>query len=166
VCSSCAMYKTRNRPILYKFMNSGKTKVNFLKNFRMSLKSFDELLYLLQEGICGLQTNMRRETRYDVKIRNHPVIILIRIYIWHVLKYQFRSGSFRCLEEDWEEITVKTEMSRNERYILHAKDRRNSNTIHIYMACKVLVTEGYKIITIYTQNYIHSLFYDLGQKSR
>jgi len=62
-------------------MNSGKTKVNFLKNFRMSLKSFDELLYLLQEGICGLQTNMRRETRYDVKIRNHPVIILIRIYI-------------------------------------------------------------------------------------
>jgi len=57
-------------------------------------------------------------------------------------------------------------MSRNERYILHAKDRRNSNTIHIYMACKVLVTEGYKIITIYTQNYIHSLFYDLGQKSR
>jgi len=26
------------------------------------------------------------------------------------------------------------------------------------MACKVLVTEGYKIITVYTQKYIHSLF--------
>jgi len=26
------------------------------------------------------------------------------------------------------------------------------------MAYKVLVTESYKIITIYTQNYIHSLF--------
>jgi len=62
-------------------MNSGKMKVNFLKYFGMSLKSFDELLYLQQEGICGLETNMRRETCYDVKIRNHPVIIPISIYI-------------------------------------------------------------------------------------
>jgi len=55
--------------------------VNFLKYFRTSLKSFDELLYLLQEEICGLETNMRRETCYDVKIRNHPIIIPISIYI-------------------------------------------------------------------------------------
>jgi hypothetical protein len=32
----------------------------FLKYFRMSLKSFDELPSLLQEEICGLETNMRR----------------------------------------------------------------------------------------------------------
>jgi hypothetical protein len=36
--------------------------------------------------------------------------------------------------------------------------QRNSTTTHIYKAFKVLVTEGYTVITIYTQNYIHSLF--------
>jgi hypothetical protein len=42
------------------FYELRKDESEFLKYFRMSLKSFDELLYLLQEGICGLETNMRR----------------------------------------------------------------------------------------------------------
>jgi hypothetical protein len=42
------------------FYELRKDESEFFKYFRMSLKSFDELLYLLQEGICGLETNVRR----------------------------------------------------------------------------------------------------------
>jgi len=41
------------------FYEIWKDESEFLKYFCMSLKSFDEMLYLLQEGICGLETNMR-----------------------------------------------------------------------------------------------------------
>jgi hypothetical protein len=57
-------------PVLYTRLETGqfytlfyelrKNESEFLKYFHMSLKSFEQLLYLLQEGICGLETNMRR----------------------------------------------------------------------------------------------------------
>jgi len=59
-------------------------KVNFFHYFYMSLKASDKLLNLPQEGICGLETNMRcvtpAETCYYVKVRNFSIINSIRIY--------------------------------------------------------------------------------------
>ena len=42
------------------FYELRKDENEYFNYFRMSLKSFDELLNLLQEGICGLETNTRR----------------------------------------------------------------------------------------------------------
>ena len=43
-----------------RFYELRKDESEFFKYFRVSLKSSDEMLYLLQEGICGLETDMRR----------------------------------------------------------------------------------------------------------
>ena len=60
-------------------------KVNFFQYLHMSQKASDKLLSLFQEGICGLETNMRcvppAETCYYVEVRNFSIIISIRIYI-------------------------------------------------------------------------------------
>jgi hypothetical protein len=42
------------------FYELRKEENELFQYFRMSLKSFDGLLSLLQEEICGLETNMRR----------------------------------------------------------------------------------------------------------
>ena len=44
---------------IHYFMDSGKMKVNFFQYFHMSLKAYDKLPSLFQEGICGLKINMR-----------------------------------------------------------------------------------------------------------
>ena len=49
-----------------------------------------------------------RETCNYVKVRNTPVIIPVRIYVWRVLKYKFSSRSFQRLKKDWKVITIKT----------------------------------------------------------
>jgi hypothetical protein len=68
------------------FYELRKEENEFLKCFRVSLKSFDELLNLLHEEICGLGTNTKRcvppaerLATYYVEVRNLSVIIPIRV---------------------------------------------------------------------------------------